>query len=334
MRFGWRWTMWDILFATVPIYIFSLGMQESYKKIILKRRAKKRGIPVVTQGPKGLAAIKLLLTITLTRPVRMLLTEPIVTFLSLYVAFVFAVLFAFFAAFPIVFEGIYHFNTGESGLVFLGVGLGVAMAVVTGVLSDKLIYQKHHRLAIAEGRTHAAPEHRLYPAMWASVGLPIGLFWFGWSSREEVHWIVPVLGTIPFAWANLCIFVRFFGLHNCSCNICANSSQISTILYLIDVYGPLNGASAMAANGLLRYILGAVFPLFTLQSKSSSLHFSMTFLGKRLTNRTSMKSVSSAWSCVGNKHIWLHLVVFPARAMGTVQVGTGDQIEERLHKLV
>jgi len=38
-------------------------------------------------------------------------------------------------------------------------------------------------------------------------------------------------------------------------------------LYLVDVYGPLNGASALAANGLVRYISGAVFPLFTVQSK-------------------------------------------------------------------
>jgi hypothetical protein len=30
----------------------------------------------------------------------------------------------------------------------------------------------------------------------------------------------------------------------------------------------MNGASAMAANGIARYTLGAVFPLFTVQSKS------------------------------------------------------------------
>lgn len=36
---------------------------------------------------------------------------------------------------------------------------------------------------------------------------------------------------------------------------------------MIDVYGPVNGASAMAANGIIRYSLGAVFPLFTVQSK-------------------------------------------------------------------
>ena len=34
---------------------------------------------------------------------------------------------------------------------------------------------------------------------------------------------------------------------------------------MIDVYGPLNGASALAANGVARYGLGAAFPLFTFQ---------------------------------------------------------------------
>lgn len=29
----------------------------------------------------------------------------------------------------------------------------------------------------------------------------------------------------------------------------------------------MNGASAIAANGVARYTLGAVFPLFTVQSK-------------------------------------------------------------------
>lgn len=41
--------------------------------------------------------------------------------------------------------------------------------------------------------------------------------------------------------------------------------QLGTTTYLVDVYHALNGASAMAANGLLRYTFGAVFPLFTVQ---------------------------------------------------------------------
>lgn len=61
-----------------------------------------------------------------------------------------------------------------------------------------------------------------------------------------MHWIVPVLSGVPFALGNVTVF-------------------ISAALYMLDVYGPLSGASAMAANGLLRYSMGAAFPLFTVK---------------------------------------------------------------------
>lgn len=35
------------------------------------------------------------------------------------------------------------------------------------------------------------------------------------------------------------------------------------MLYLTDVHGAKHGASALAANGLLRYLIGGSFPLFT-----------------------------------------------------------------------
>jgi hypothetical protein len=234
----------------VPIYLYALMMKETYKKIILQQRAKKLGIPPPPKtGSSGLAAIKFLITVTLFRPIMMILTEPIVFFFSLYTAFNFSVLFAFFAAFPIVFEGVYGFDAGFTGLAFLGIGLGCCLGVVTAIVTDRLLYHKEHHKSHKEGRAGVvAPEHRLYIAMMGSLGLPIGLFWFAWTARSDVHWISPIIASIPFAWGNLSIFT-------------------AAALYLVDVYGPLNGASALAANGLLRYVSGAAFPLFTVQSK-------------------------------------------------------------------
>jgi hypothetical protein len=40
---------------------------------------------------------------------------------------------------------------------------------------------------------------------------------------------------------------------------------LASVTYLVDTYGVENGASAIAANGFLRFLLGAVFPLFTIQ---------------------------------------------------------------------
>lgn len=54
-------------------------MSETYKKIILARRAKRLNIAPPQQAQlKGLALVKLLLTVTLARPLHMLFTEPTV----------------------------------------------------------------------------------------------------------------------------------------------------------------------------------------------------------------------------------------------------------------
>ena len=246
---GWRWTQWLILFVMIPVYISSLGMKETYKKMILQKRAKKLKVPAPPEGPTGGAAIKNLITVTLVRPAKMLVVEPIVFFFSLYVAFNFSVLFGFFDSFPIVFGEIYHFNTGLTGLTFLGIGLGCVLGALTTLIVNKRWYNPLYVKSLSEGKTgFVTPEHRLYSAMMGSFGIPVGLFWFAWTARADVHWISPVLATIPFAWGNLSVFT-------------------AAAMYLSDVYGPLNGASALAANGIMRYLSGAAFPLFTVQSK-------------------------------------------------------------------
>ena len=66
-----------------------------------------------------------------------------------------------------------------------------------------------------------APEHRLYAAMLGSFGVPLGLFWFAWTARSEVHWISPILAAIPFGWGNLMVFVctrpRTSTIADCGC---------------------------------------------------------------------------------------------------------------------
>ncbi|OXV06889.1 hypothetical protein Egran_05344 [Elaphomyces granulatus] len=224
---GWQWTQWIMVIIGGAIWAYSLGSEETYGKVILKKEAKKLGLPPESDdGPKGLAAIKLLLTVTITRPIHMLFTEPIVALYSIYTAFNFAVLFIFFEAFPIVFMGVYGFSLGECGLSFMGITVGCLLSVAVSNIVDRLTHFKKLQQKIAAGgEASLPPEQRLHNAMIGSLLLPIGLFWFAWTARHD------------------------------------NSSA----LYLVEVYGPLNGASAIAANGLLRYALGGSFPLFAVQ---------------------------------------------------------------------
>ncbi|KAF2458819.1 MFS multidrug transporter-like protein [Lineolata rhizophorae] len=244
---GWPWTQWCIEFAALAAFVLLLRTRETYKKIILQRRAKRLGARGPTSNsPKGVAAAKMLLTVTLFRPVHMLFTEPIVAFLSLYNSFAFAVLFTFFAAFPRIFMGTYGFSESQAGLPFVAVFVGVMLSFVSSFTLDRLMYMRLHRQAVSEGKAHIQPEHRLYAGMLGSIGLPVGLFWFAWTAEKGTHWIVPIIAAVPFGWGNLSIFT-------------------SSAMYLADTYGSMYAASALGANGLLRYTLSAAFPLFTVQ---------------------------------------------------------------------
>ncbi|RFU26590.1 hypothetical protein B7463_g9747, partial [Scytalidium lignicola] len=230
-KMGWRWSMWLILLLSSPAWVGSLFMSETYKKIILQKREKKRGIPIHPKdGGNSIATIGKFLKMTILRPVYMLAMEPIVLCFSIYVAFNFSILFSFFDAFPIVFGGVYGFNTGETGLAFIGVAIGVCVAFFIKQLIDRLTYQRLLRERLS--KEQLPPETRLYSAMFGSFLIPLGLFWFGWSSKPEIHWICPIIATGCFACGNFLVFT-------------------SCMLYLIDTYGRALGASATGANGIL-----------------------------------------------------------------------------------
>ncbi|KAH8800492.1 major facilitator superfamily domain-containing protein [Xylogone sp. PMI_703] len=254
---GWRWLEWVMLFLILITWLYSLPLQESYKHTILEKRRKRHGLAETPSSSSRLVRLRTFMTTVLFRPIMMLLTEPIVAFFSLYVAVDFGVLYIFLASFPLVYSRVYHFNSGEIGLTFLPILVGCILAACTSLLCDKFLYQKQLLALRAANESsnsesdepvkkHVEPEHRLYPAMIGSIGLPAGLFWFGWTARPGVHWASPVVATMLFSFGNLCVFV-------------------SSMTYLIDSYGPRYGASATSANGFLRYIFAAAFPLFAIQ---------------------------------------------------------------------
>jgi MFS family permease len=247
---GWKWSQYTLAIFYLASWLPVFLLEETYLKVIMTRQKRTQEAAAAESQAKKPGASTLLLGvlfITLLRPTKMLFTEPIVSFLSIYVAFNFAVIFTFFASVPYVFGLVYGFDRGATGSVFLAVGLGCTLAVPTVIALDRLVYQREWKQSPGK----VAPEVRLWPAMLGALGIPVGLIWFAWSSKKGVHWIVPIIGIVPFAWGNLCIY-------------------ISTCMYLIDTYAALTAASAIAANGLLRYILGGSFPLFTLQSKIST----------------------------------------------------------------
>lgn len=87
----------------------------------------------------------------------------------------FALLYAFFFAYPIVFGKVHDFNDGETGLTFIGILVGAAFALMMTPY-----FEKTFRRTVAQRKP--TPEDRLPGMMFAAPWVPVSLFIFGWTS--------------------------------------------------------------------------------------------------------------------------------------------------------
>ncbi|KAG4280638.1 hypothetical protein FPRO04_05352 [Fusarium proliferatum] len=238
-QLGWRWCFYLILILAGAVTLVTfLFMHETSSINILKSKAarlrKETGNPNLRAVGDKQTPVKQLVLHALTRPMKFLVTSPIVALISLYIAFNFGVTMLLFATFPTVYENTYHWSVSVSGLAYIGVGVGCAIGVITfAKLSDRLLNAKE---------AQCRPERRLIMMMFVSPMFPIGLFIYGWTTEYKVHWVVPIIGTA----------------------ICGPGAVIinsSSQTYIIDIFGPQAAASALAAITLLRNLTGAFLPL-------------------------------------------------------------------------
>lgn len=244
---GWRWTAWITLIASGSFGLLAfIIVPETYAPVILQKRAARLRRETGNEALHSLLdntrpTMNDIVTKYLLRPVMMLFLEPILLLITLYLALVYGILYLFFEAYPVSFESVRGWtNEGIAGLPFIGILVGVLCGVALIIWQTKTRFAR--KLA-KHGRV--VPEERLIPMMVASVLLPAGLFWFGWTSHPSTSWGAQVVAGVPIGMGILVIFMQ--GLN-----------------YIIDVY-LMFANSAIAANTLVRSSLGGAFPLFATQ---------------------------------------------------------------------
>jgi hypothetical protein len=245
MNAGWRWVQGFLgIFCGILWILGVLVVPETYAPVILRSRAARLSkiTGQVYQSrvdvEHGGLRMKDAFMTALSRPWVLLLKEPIVLLLSVYLAIVYGTLYMLFAAFPIVYQRGRGWNQGVGGLAFLGIMVGMAMAILYSTLDNR----RYVRIQ-KENDGWAPPEARLPSSLVGSIALPIGLFWFAWTNGPSVHWLASVAAGVPFGFGMVLVF-------------------LSSLNYLIDAY-TIFAASVLAASSVLRSCFGAAFPLFT-----------------------------------------------------------------------
>jgi MFS family permease len=226
-------------------------MRETYAPVILGRKTRRLqketgNLQLRSKLDRGLSKKDFFL-LSIVRPAKLLIFSPIVLATSIYVGIVYGYLYLLFTTFSVVFQGTYHFSSGSVGLTFMGLGVGSILGLgFFGWSSDRMLKNKTKDadvIAAASGQRSSGmkPEYRLPPMLPGAVLIPVGLFVYGWTAQFHVHYIVPILGTGLIGIGNIAVFMC-----------------IST--YLVDAY-TLYAASALAANTVIRSVMGAVLPL-------------------------------------------------------------------------
>ena len=238
----WRWVFWSTSILAISVQFAGiLWFRESHPGTLLKR---KRDRLVKETGNKELHVDEKVETLgfkmrqALIRPVKLFTTQPIVTAISIYIAFIFGVAYLIFATFPDIWTGKYGESQGIGSLNYLSTAIGCFVGLFLNFAFTDKIYKYLKSKNSGEGK----PEFRVPMIMAGSILIIVGLFWYGWSVEGHVHWIMPNIGALIYTTGQIC---------------CTQGMQT----YTIDCYQTY-AASAMAASTILRSLLGFAFPLF------------------------------------------------------------------------
>jgi multidrug resistance protein len=245
-RTTWRWMFWATsIFQAVMILVSFTAFQETYEPLILRRRAERiRGETGDTRYytiHERLHANKSALRIlgrALVRPVRLLVSHPIIQISSLVSAFYYGILYIVLSTFSDLWIYQYRQSVEISGLHYIAVALGEILgAQLCGMLMDSL----YHRLKARANGEHT-PELRtpsVFPG--AFIG-PLGLFLYGWAAQYRLHWAIVDLGA----------FITMLGMQITGMPLQA---------YIMEAY-PEHTSSAGAASQFPRSLTAFLFPLF------------------------------------------------------------------------
>ena len=264
----WRWIGYIQLIiysALFPIYF--VFFQESRGEVILLRRQRKLVGKLATES-SALKRKNLLFKLrrSVQRPLYMLVTEPVVFFITLWSAFTVGMIYMSTQSVEQVFRGLYGWTIPPACYVQSAIVLGQCCGWPTVFISRWLFINSASRNEEKPGAY--IPESRLYVSIAGSfICLSGGLFVYAWTSFDYLPWIAPATG----------IFL-----------VGAGTTIVVNALadYAIDAYSEYAG-SAVAAIILGENLFSAFLPLAT-QSMYVRLGFNwastlMGFIGLALS---------------------------------------------------
>lgn len=281
---AWRWAFWhQVVMDAVLVAAFFLFFRESRASVLLTGKARAlngwygeleargaygvcisgdeddgagrpRRIRWVVEADEHRPAVARIMALSVGRPFRLLLTEPVVFCFSLWAAFAWGVLYLSFSVVPFL----YGADPDRASRVYVAMMAAAAAATAASILQQRLLRHPQWRRRDGPGRPPysdsrfwalvrrrfpaEAPEARLYFSCLTALLLPAGLFG-AFLCPRAMDGYAEAVGLGFATW----------GIY---------SVYLATFNYLADAYHAY-ASSALAAQSFCRNVLGGGFPLLT-----------------------------------------------------------------------
>ncbi|GAM34044.1 hypothetical protein TCE0_015r01373 [Talaromyces pinophilus] len=239
--YGWRWAFRIDLILTGTTWLALLFTSETFGPALLKQQAsklrKKGGSNRYFSRAELRSDSTFSTTQLIVRPITMLIFEPIILSTTVYISIAYSLVFFYFQAYPIIFEGIFGFDVKSASLTYIPIGIGACSSGLVTLCYD-LYYEKSKKLG--KPWTSSPELHRLPLSCISGPCVTVSIFWLAWTANSNIHWIVPVASGLVFGFGYQIVFT-------------------SLLTYVTDAYKTYS-ASALAASVVVRSIAGAFLP--------------------------------------------------------------------------
>ncbi|GKZ35722.1 hypothetical protein AbraIFM66950_006474 [Aspergillus brasiliensis] len=194
---SWRWISYlQLIWVGALLLVNIIILKETRGSAILRSRARKlraKGENAYTQHELQAEPLRQVLLTSIRRPFKLLFTEYVVFFSTLWSAFTVGTLYLFTQSVEQVFVGLYNWTPVQAGYVQAAVFIGEVCGWSFSLISARLYFNSSKRNKEIPGTP--IPEARLYLSVGGGIfGIAGGMFVYAWTSYPSMPWIAPAVG--------------------------------------------------------------------------------------------------------------------------------------------
>ncbi|KAB8215668.1 major facilitator superfamily domain-containing protein [Aspergillus novoparasiticus] len=202
----WRWVFYIAAIVTGVLTLILMCIKESRPSLLLKdelRRFEQTSLNgkeshLQSWNPDHVPDLHTLATVTLIRPLRLFVTEPIVFLVSIVSPIPYTLIYLFTEALPPVYQA-FSFSPISASLPFLAIGIGL-------LSFGTRIYDYQVLTRLRKNNHPTVPEDKLTGFVIGAPVFALGMWLFAWTIPPKVlnvHWIVSVIGLVCVGYSNL-----------------------------------------------------------------------------------------------------------------------------------